>query len=145
MFPGTGIEMTGKPSNAREALLAELLGDVQTLLGRLEQADQSAKGTAAAITKATEEYRGQVDQQVDKLRTETASIVLKTTEHAAKSLVGQQQATLQQAAKQAIHQVLSEQVLRRTRRDWITAVGCSAAIGSATTLAIIWAWTWARG
>ena len=35
--------MTGKPSNAREALLAELLGDVQELLARLEQADQSTR------------------------------------------------------------------------------------------------------
>ena len=56
--------MTGKPSNAREALLAELLGDVQELLARLEQADQSAKATAAAVTDATAQYRGQVDELV---------------------------------------------------------------------------------
>jgi hypothetical protein len=134
--------MTGKPSNAREALLAELLGDVQELLARLEQADQSAKATAAAVTDATAQYRGQVDELVSKLRAETASIVLKTTEHAAQSLVGQQQATLQKAATQAMQQALSEQVLRRTRRDWMLAVVCSALTGSAATLALLGLRAW---
>lgn len=134
--------MTGKPSNAREALLAELLGDVQELLARLEQADQSAKATAAAVTDATAQYRGQVDELVSKLRAETASIVLKTTEHAAQSLVGQQQATLQKAATQAMQQALSEQVLRRTRRDWMLAVVCSAFTGSAATLALLGLRAW---
>lgn len=134
--------MTGKPSNAREALLAELLGDVQELLARLEQADQSAKATAAAVTDATAQYRGQVDVLVSKLRAETASIVLKTTEHAAQSLVGQQQATLQKAATQAMQQALSEQVLRRTRRDWMLAVVCSALTGSAATLALLGLRAW---
>lgn len=134
--------MTGKPSNAREALLAELLGDVQELLARLEQADQSAKATAAAVTDATAQYRGQVDELVSKLRAETASIVLKTTEHAAQSLVGQQQATLQKAATQAMQQALSEQVLRRARRDWMLAVVCSALTGSAATLALLGLRAW---
>jgi hypothetical protein len=129
--------MNGKPSNAREALLAELLGDVQALLARLEQADQSAKATAAAVTDATAQYRGQVDELVSKLRTETASIVLKTTEHAAQSLVGQQQATLQKAATQAMQQALSEQVLRRTRRDWMLAVICSGITASVVTLGLL--------
>lgn len=130
--------MSGKPSNAREALLAELLGDVQTLLTRLEQADESAKTTAAAVTEATARYRDQVDELVTRLRTETASIVLKTTEHAAQSLVGQQQATLQKAATQALQKALSEQVLRRTRRDWWMAICASSAIGAAAAL-VVWA------
>lgn len=134
--------MNGKPSNAREALLAELLGDVQEVLARLEQADQSAKTTAAAVTGATAQYRGQVDELVSKLRAETASIVLKTTEHAAQSLVGQQQATLQKAVTQAIQQALSKQVLRRTRRDWMLAVICGALTGSAATLAVLGLRAW---
>ena len=134
--------MSGKPSNAKEALLAELLGDVHALLTRLEQADQSARATAAAVTQATAQYRHQVDELVIKLRSETASIVLKTTEHAAQSLVGQQQATLQKAATQAMQMALSEQVLRRTRRDWMAAVICSALTGSAATLALLGLRAW---
>lgn len=137
--------MNGKPSNAREALLAELLGDVQEVLDRLEQADQSAKATAAAVTDATAQYRGQVDELVNRLRTETANIVLKTTEHAAQSLVGQQQATLQKAATQAMQQALSEQVLRRTRRDWMLAVFLAGLTGSAATLALLGLRAWLLG
>lgn len=129
--------MSGQPSTAKEALLAELLGDVQKVLTRLEEADRSAQATALAVTSATAEYRGQVDELVKRMRAETASIVLKTTEHAARTLVGQQQETLQKAATQAMQQALSEQVLRRTRRDWLLAVALSGGISCALTLATI--------
>lgn len=137
--------MSGKPSNAREALLAELLGDVSELLGRLEQADQSAKATANAVTQATAEYRGQVDELVRKLREETASIVLKTTEHAAQSLVGQQQATLQTAATLAMQQAISAQVLRRTRRDWLLGAALGGVSGCLLTLAVLVVQAWLFG
>jgi hypothetical protein len=137
--------MSGKPSNAREALLAELLGDVQTLLVRLEQADQSAKATADAVTDATAQYRGQVDQLVSKLRAETAAIVLKTTEHAARSLVGQQQATLQKAATLAMQQAITAQVLRRTRQDWLMAAALGAVSGSTLTIVLLALQAWLLG
>ena len=124
--------MSDKPSNAREALLAELLGDVQGLLSRLERADLSAKATADAVNAATAQYRDQVDEMVSRLRAETASIIVKTTEHAAKSLVGQQQATLQAAATQALQQALSKQVLRRTRSDWLMGIALAAFVGGLT-------------
>lgn len=137
--------MSGKPSTAYEALLAELLGDVQELLARAEHADLSAKQTAVAITEATAAYRAQVDDMVAKLRSETASIVLRTTEHAAKSLVGQQQATLQKAATQAMQQALTDQVLKRTRRDWVLMASVSALTGSVFTLGLIGAHAWLFG
>jgi len=138
--------MSGKPSNAREALLAELLGDVQALLVRLEQADHSAKATADAVTEATARYRGQVDELVSRLRAETAAIVLKTTEHAAHSLVGQQQATLQKAATLAMQQAITAQVLRRTRQDWLMSAALGAMTGSALTIMLfaLQAWLPAR-
>ncbi len=129
--------MSNKPGTAREALLAELLGDVQILLARLELADKSAKETALAVTQATAQYRSQVDELVDKLRTETASIIMKTTEHAAQSLVGQQQETLQKAATQAMQLVLNEQLLKRSRLDWLMAAAVGAATAAAVTLALI--------
>lgn len=137
--------MSEKPSNAREALLAEMLGDVHTLLARLEQADQSAKATATAVTDATAQYRKQVDDLVSMLRSETASIVLKTTEHAAQSLVGQQQATLQKAAMHAMQHAISAHLLQRTRRDWLMAAGWGALVGSAAALALTALRTWLSG
>lgn len=129
--------MSNKPGTAREALLAELLGDVQILLGRLELADKSAKETAIAVTQATAQYRSQVDELVGKLRTETASIILKTTEHAAQSLVGQQQETLQKAASLAMQSALTEQVLKRSRRDWFMAAAVGAAAAVSVNLALL--------
>ena len=129
--------MSTKPGTAREALLAELLGDVQVLLGRLELADKSAKETAIAVTQATAQYRSQVDELVGKLRTETASIILKTTEHAAQSLVGQQQETLQKAASLAMQSALTEQVLKRSRRDWLLAAAVGAAAAVSVNLALL--------
>ena len=129
--------MSDKPSTAREALLAELLGDVQIVLARLEQADNSAKETANAVTQATTQYRNQVDELVAKLRSETASIIMKTTEHAAQSLVGQQQETLQKAATQAMQLALNDQLLKRSRRDWLMVAAVGAATGACFVLGAI--------
>lgn len=118
-----------QPSTAREALLAELLGDVHRLIERVESADKSARATAEALTEATAQYRGQVDEMTARLRAETASIITQTTDHAAKALVGQQAATLQKAATIAMEKTLSAQLLKRTRRDWLGAALVGAATG----------------
>jgi hypothetical protein len=120
--------MSARPGTAKEALLAEVLGDIQLLLERVELADNSARETAQALNEATAAYRTQVDDIATRLRSETASIINLTTEHAARSLVGQQALTLEQAAKVAMQKVLTEQLLKRTRRDWLAA----AAIGGLT-------------
>lgn len=125
--------MNQRASNARETLVAELIGDVQELLSRLETADTSTRETACAITAATEQYRAQVNDLVNLLRAETANIILKTTEHAASSLVGQQQQTLQAAATHAMRQAIGVQLIRHTRRDWLIAVALGAAIGASVT------------
>ncbi len=131
--------MSGRPpSTAREVLIAELLGDVQILLGRLEQADTSTKATTAALNEATTQYRGQVDGMVAKLQAETAHVIMQATEQAAKTMVGQQTETLQKAATAAMQKALSVEVLKRTRRDWFGAVFLAAAVGSLATLGILW-------
>lgn len=131
--------MSGRPpSTAREVLIAELLGDVQILLGRLEQADTSTKATTAALNEATTQYRGQVDGMVAKLQAETANVIMQATEQAAKTMVGQQTETLQKAATAAMQKALSVEVLKRTRRDWFGAVFLAAAVGSLATLGILW-------
>ncbi len=122
--------MSARPSTAKEALLAEVLGDIHLLLERVEKADSSAKETAQALNNATAAYRAQVDDITTRFRNETANIIQKTTEHAARSLVGQQAATLEQAATVAMHRVLTDQLLKRTRRDWLAAAGMGALTGA---------------
>lgn len=125
--------MSGQPSTTKEALLAELLGDVQLLLDRVEAADQSAKATAAALNQATTQYRVQVDTMVATLRTETSHLILKTTESAAHALVGQQTATLRQAAAQAIQHAMGDALRKTTRRSCYLA----GAMGGLTSGALV--------
>lgn len=131
--------MSARPaSTAKEVLIAELLGDVQILLGRLEQADTSTKATIEALNAATAQYQGQVNGMVTKLRAETANVITHATEQAAKTIVGQQTETLQKAATAAMQKALSAEVLKRTRRDWFAAVFLAAAASSIVTLFTLW-------
>ncbi len=135
---------TGKPATAREALLAELLGDVQLLLDRvdkvrldLQTVDASAKLTADTIKEATAQYRSQVDDMVARLRKETAAIITQTTEHAARSLVGQQTAVLEKAATAAIENALKSEGMRRSRVDWMLAAALSGAVSGVVAAVVL--------
>lgn len=131
--------MSARPSTVREALLAEVLDECQQVLLRMEEANANARSMTLALTQASEDYRDQINAMVERLRTETAHIVLKTTEHAASSLVGQQQSTLQKAAQlaieQSMQQALGKTLLRRSRRDWLLAAATGAA--GATLVALL--------
>lgn len=126
------------PSTAKEALVAELLGDVHVLLARLERVDGNTKATTTALIEATQQYKEQVDGMVAKLRGETANIITQATEQVAKTMVTQQTATLQKAATAAMQVALSVEVLKRTRRDWLTAIVMSAFLGALAALFARW-------
>lgn len=127
-----------KPATTREALVAELIGDVQGLLDRVDlmrtglaQAENSAMAAAAAVEAATSDYKTTINEMVARLRVETASIINQTTEHAARSLVGQQTSTLRQAATEAIQQALTADVLRRRKKEWLYGAILSGVSGFA--------------
>ena len=116
--------MNDRVSTTREALLAELLGDVKVALDRIDDlrvelkaVDTSARETATALTDATSQYKSQVNDSAARLRLEISNIIIKTTEHAAKTLVSQQTATLQQAARLAFKEALNAEMMKRTRMD----------------------------
>jgi F0F1-type ATP synthase membrane subunit b/b' len=136
--------MTKAATNAREALVAELLGDVQTLLDRFEQvgtqlakADANAQATAAALNAATAQYRAQVDEMVARLRAETSSIITHTTQHAAETLVNQQSAMLQQAAINAMQHAFATELGKRTRREWIAALLFTVVVSMIATATVL--------
>jgi len=132
--------MSERPGSAKEALIAELLGDVHLLIERVEKADASAKATAQALNEATASYRGQVDELTERLRSETTKIITQTTEHAAQSLVSQQASTLQKAATQAMDKALTAQLLKRTWLDWLTAAMIGGLSGAlvCTLFVLLW-------
>lgn len=126
------------PSTAKEALIAELLGDVQIILARLEQADINTKATTNALNEATARYQDNVDSMVVKLRSETANVIMQATDQAAKTMVGKQTETLQEAATAAMQKALSVEVLKITWFNWLCAVIVASLIGSSAALAAHW-------
>ena len=108
------------PSNTREALIAELLGDVQLAIDKADNAiaaagalDKTLGASTAALNSAIENYRAQVNDMMARLRVETATMLTKTTEHAANALVGKQTVVLQEAATNAVRQAIADGIGRR--------------------------------
>ena len=127
-----------KPSNTRETLIAELLGDVQVAIGQLERAivagqklDGTLERNTISLTTATEKYRLQVDDMAARFRVETAAMLTKTTEHAATALVGKQTAVLQDAATNAVRKAIQDGLGSRLRKYFAIAVIASGIISGA--------------
>lgn len=104
-----------KPSNTREALIAEMLGDIhvsiekfEQVLSALKEVDNTLGANTKALTDAIQKYQEQINEMAARLRVETAAMLTKTTEHAAAVLVGQQTSVLQQAATLAIRKAIKE-------------------------------------
>ena len=133
------------PSNTREALIAELLGDMSAVLDRstavlqgIKEAEASTLVTTEALREATQNYRSQVDEQVTRLRAETSNMIAKATDAAAQAVVGQQTAVLERAANVAIQKAFQGEVMKKARMRWMLDVGCLL-VGIFGLLALIWA------
>lgn len=130
------------PRNTRDALMAELFGEVDTLLSRCEaipkELSQVANDLGAntnALLAATEKHRAQVDDMIARVRVETAAMLTKTTEHAANALVGQQTAVLQQAASSAVNKAIHDGLGSRLRKYFVVAVLVAAVLSAAIVIA----------
>lgn len=139
--------MTGMPpgSTAREALLAELIGDVQKLWEKLDAASASATATADALQKATQAHEAQIDTTLDKVRAEFSRLIVQATEKAAEALVAPQTNALQAAAVKAMTQALTQSVRARTRREGIQLAALSGAVGAVVALLLQGLWLWTTG
>ena len=125
-----------KTSNAREALIAEAIGDLQHCIAQLDEAKQAARETTQALNQAADVYKDRIDTMVSTLRTETADLILKTTQHAAQTLVSQQQASLTAAAQRAMTETLKIDLQRKTKYTWLLGIFIGA-ITSAVVSAIM--------
>lgn len=133
------------PSNTREALIAELLGDMSAVLDRstavlqgIKEAEASTLVTTEALREATQNYRSQVDEQVTRLRAETSNMIARATDAAARAVVGQQTAVLERAANAAIQKVFQGEVMKQARMRWLFDASCLL-VGISGLLAIVWA------
>ena len=135
--------MSGQaPSTTREALLAEMLGDVQIAINKLDTAIEAGRGldgalsaSTASLNAASENYRAQVNDMMARLRVETATMLTKTTEHAANALVGKQTVVLQEAATNAVRQAIADGIGRRVGLYWVIG-SLGSALVSATIVIV---------
>ncbi|MDY0135132.1 MAG: hypothetical protein RBS14_05540 [Atribacterota bacterium] len=66
--------MTDKsPRTVKEALIAEMLADIDTMLDRMEKADQGIRQTVAVLTGADEKYRQAVMSFTEQAKAELAA------------------------------------------------------------------------
>ena len=128
-------------STKREALIAEMLGDVQVAIAQLERAiaaadrlDGTLSANTNALTAATEKYRLQVDDIAARLRVETAAMLTKATEHAANALVGKQTTVLQEAATKAVRKAIQDGLGSRLRKYFAIAVVASGILSAAIVI-----------
>ena len=132
------------PSTAREAMIAEILGDLEVAIDRLEEAiaagnrlDKTLGVSTQALTTAGENYRVQINDMVARLRVETSAMLIKTTEHAANALVGKQTLVLQAAATNAVRKAIQDGLGRRLRKYFVIAVLLSGVLSAAIVIAAI--------
>ena len=133
------------PSNTREALIAELLGDMSGVLDRstavlqgIKEAEASTLVTTEALREATQNYRTQVDEQVTRLRAETSNMIARATDAAAQAVVGQQTAVLERAATAAIQKAFQGEAMKTARMRRLIDAGLLL-VGFSGLLAIVWA------
>ena len=137
--------MSGQaPSTTREALLAEMLGDVQIAINKLDTAIEAGRGldgalsaSTASLNAASENYRAQVNDMMARLRVETATMLTKTTEHAANALVGKQTVVLQEAATNAVRQAIADGIGRRAGLYWVIGSLGSALVSAAIVIVAV--------
>lgn len=137
--------------SAREALLAELLGDVDRLLARVEAlpqriatAEDRLDRTAARLDEAGERFRLAITTFSAQARTELSDYLQRQAGQSAARAAAEQHAALQEAARAAFHalatsapQATTSEPIRRTAATRLLEHGVTALIASLVSSAIV--------
>lgn len=99
----------GEPRTTREALIAEILGDLDGLLARAEQlprtiadAETRIARTVTALDDAGTRFRDAAAASSEQTRNELVDFLHRTSKEAASVAVGEQRAALHEAARLAL-------------------------------------------
>jgi septal ring-binding cell division protein DamX len=132
------------PATKREALLAELIGDMHGLLSRadsiikeVEKLDTSIKNSTSALAAATVQHREAIDVTVSTIKKETSNLLISATDQAAKAVVGQQTNVLEQAAIKTMQGPVFAQLKRDNRFNIIVAVIAASVLSAIFTTALL--------
>jgi hypothetical protein len=144
--------MTG-PRTTREALVAEILGDVDVLLARVERvteeiraAERQVGATAATLNEAGDKYRLAITAFTDQAKTELTQFLQRKAGEVASKTVDEQRSAIQEAARHAFKSEASDKAtalglalgqaareFRRSRLSWFAELTLAALLGSCLT------------
>jgi len=134
----------GKPTTAREALLAELLGDVQALLHEADAVGTSvraaaelAQNAAAALQSESAKHRDGVDDMLKRTRAEFATVLATTMDASVAALASKQSKTLEAAAVRAIAAAIDKEAERQRDRALARTVALASAVGAGVGAAMV--------
>lgn len=103
------------PRTVREALMAEILGDLDTLLVRVETfpeliaaAEEKLNNTVAALDEAGDRYRMAVNAYTEQAKAELNEYLDIKTITVTSKTVDEQRAAIQEAARLAFHSEISD-------------------------------------
>lgn len=106
--------MTG-PRTTREALIAEMLGELDTLLARVEAlpkeiatAESQVANSVASLNEAGDKYRMAVTAFTEQAKTELTEFLQRKASEVAAKTVEEQRAAIQEAARQAFRSEASD-------------------------------------
>lgn len=137
------MTVDAKPSTAKEALLAELLGDVLALLQKAESvgievraAAELAQASATALQLESERHREGVDDMLKRTRVEFATLLSTTMDSMVAQLATRQGKALEAAAVKAIASAVDKEAQKQRERLLVRTVGIASLVGAGTALAI---------
>jgi hypothetical protein len=132
------------PSTKREALLAEVLGDVHVVLKKIDlmthnvaTLDKTMALSTAALTAASDDHRKTVNETVEILRREVAKILIDATTQAASQLVTQQSKVLEKAAIETIRGPVFAQWRKQNKQIALIIVASTSLVTATLTVALI--------
>jgi TRAP-type C4-dicarboxylate transport system substrate-binding protein len=145
MFRRPAVEMTDfNPSTKREALLAEVLGDVHVVLKKIDlmthnvaTLDKTMALSTAALAAASDDHRKTVSETVEVLRREVAKMLIDATTQAANQLVTQQSKVLEKAAVETIRGPVFAQWRKQNKQIALIIVASTSLITAMLTTALI--------
>lgn len=97
------------PKNAKEALIAELLGEIDDIIKRVDTADKQLKITTDTLKSATEEYKSAVIAFNEQAKSDLIQFLdIKSSEAASKLLNVESESKLKQVIIEAVNSAKTE-------------------------------------
>lgn len=149
-----------KATNAREALIFEMIGDVSDLIDKLEQLQTPIHEVAEGVTRANTNllaslatFERQILSLSERAKVQAVQHILARTDEAAKRAIEQQSRAMTDAARvafgaevgAALQRLQTITVTHRRRERWETWLAhfATASMSAGLTFAMV-AWLWPR-